>query len=164
MDLAAETHRDPSGRTLVEGIARVISLDGGQALLEPEVSSGCKGCVSAGLCGALGGTNTLTARRFLIDNDHGLQVGERIVVGVAETTLLRASWVAYAIPLLFMLVASVSADLSYGKDAVTALCAVGGLGLGMSVARFCAGRMAKRGELSPRFLRYAGPSDTCRSE
>jgi len=165
MTQAADYHLDPSGRTLVEGVARVVSLSDGHALLEPEVSSGCKGCVSAGLCGAFsGGAGSLAARRFTIVNDHGLNVGERVVVGVSETTLVRASWVAYAIPLLGMLAASVTADLWAKNDGLTALAAIAGLGLGLLVARFRAGRMAERGELMPRYLRHAAPAEQCHAE
>ncbi|HVI51464.1 MAG TPA: SoxR reducing system RseC family protein [Candidatus Sulfotelmatobacter sp.] len=162
---AAEHHRDPSGRTLVEGIARVVSLSEGFALLEPEVSSGCKGCVSAGLCGAMsGGKGSLAARRFTIVNDQGLLVGERVVVGVSETTLVRASWVAYAIPLFGMLSASVTADLWGKNDGLTALAAVAGLGVGLLVARSRAGRMAEKGELMPRYIRHAAPAEQCHTE
>lgn len=166
MTQAASYHRDPSGRTLVEGVARVVSLGQGQALLEPEVSSGCKGCVSAGLCGAMsGGTEgSLTKRRFTIVNDRDLKVGERVVVGISETTLVKASWVAYAIPLFSMLVASVTVDLWGKNDGLTALAAVAGLGLGMLAARVCAGRMTEKGELTPRYIRHASSADQCHPE
>jgi len=164
MTQTASYHRDPSGRTLVEGVARVVSLDSGFALLEPEVTSGCKGCVSAGLCGAMGGQGSLMARRFTIRNDYDLHVGERVVVGISEGNLMRASWVAYAIPLGFMLVTSVIVDLSWKNDAVTALAAVAGLGLGMLVARFSAGRMADKGDLMPRYIRHAAPAEACHAE
>lgn len=161
----ASGHLDPSGRTLVEGVARVVSLSDDQALMEPEVSSGCKGCVSAGLCGAMSGQGSLAARRFTIVNDRDLKVGERVVVGVSETTLVRASWVAYAIPLFSMLIASVAADQwGGGNDGLTALAAVAGLGLGLLVARVRAGRMAERGELTPRYIRHAGADEQCHSK
>lgn len=163
---AVSYHRDPSGRTLVEGVARVVSLDRGRALMEPEVSSGCKGCVSAGLCGAMSGgaEGSLAKRRFTIANDRELKVGERVVVGISETTLVKASWVAYAIPLLFMLIASVTADLWKKNDGITALAAVAGLGLGLLAAHFRAGRMAQRGELSPLYIRRAAPGESCHKE
>jgi len=163
---AAQYHRDPSGRTLVEGIARVVRLDAGHALMEPEVSSGCKGCVSAGLCGAMSGgkEGALAKRRFTINNDRDLHVGERVVVGISETTLMKASWVAYAIPLFSMLIASVTADLWGKNDGITALAAIAGLGLGLLLARFRAGAMADKGELTPRYIRHATDGESCHTE
>ncbi len=153
--------RDPAGRSLVEGRARVIALEEGQVLLEPIVSSGCKGCVSAGLCGAMAGSNSLAARRFRIPDGDGLKVGDRVVVGLGQTALLKASWLAYAIPLLLMLTASMAADRLWGRDGVTALCAVGGLGAGMVWSRWRAAAMSRRGELTPRYLGPAPDDDVC---
>jgi len=160
----SDLHLDPSGRTLVEGVAKVVEASGATVLLQPEVSSGCKGCVSAGLCGAMSGQSSLAARRFSIANEHGLQVGDKVVVGMAEASLLRASVTAYAIPLLAMLAASIAADLKFGKDWITALAAVGGLGIGMLVARYRAGKLKERGDLTPRFIRHAAPDENCHHE
>ncbi|MDE2117784.1 MAG: SoxR reducing system RseC family protein, partial [Betaproteobacteria bacterium] len=85
---------DFSAPTMVEGIAQVVAVEGNMVWLVPESGSSCGGCASASACGSKGiGTTAsrLEARRFQLVNDAGLRVGERVVVGIRENALLRAS-------------------------------------------------------------------------
>lgn len=147
----------PSGRGLVEGTARVVSVDGDTAWLEPEQTTSCGTCVSAKACGAKSGHSAgwLVARRFAVDNDYGLEVGDRVVIGISDQTLLRASMTAYGLPLLSLFAAGFVAKSMGGGDAVCAAAAIGGLLFGMVAARLRARRLSERGELAPRFLRRA---------
>lgn len=154
MENPEEPLADPRGRALVEGIARVVALEGGIAWLEPEQVSACGGCKSAGLCGATGGdSRRAIARRFPLVNDVGLRVGERIVIGTYEDTLLRASLVAYALPVVTMLGAAVAGQAMFGGDAGAVIGAALGLAVGLVLARLWAGQLSARGELTPRFVR-----------
>jgi len=150
---------------LVEGTARVVAVEGGVAWLEPEQTTSCGGCASAGLCGAKGiGTtaNLLERRRFPLANAPGLAVGERVVVGVSERALLKASGTAYALPLVTMLLAGGVAQWLAGSDAITMVTMVAALGLGLIAARLGARALGAHGQLAPRFLRRAGTDETCR--
>jgi sigma-E factor negative regulatory protein RseC len=149
---------------LVEGMARVVALDGGRVWLEPEPRSGCGTCASAGICGAKGiGTtaNRIEARRFPLHDHLGLTIGERVVVGVPENALLKATGAVYAIPLVAALSAGAVAQWAAGSDGVTLAAMVAGLALGMLVARLGASRLGTRGDLDPRLLRRAAPGETC---
>lgn len=162
---------DSPGHT-IEGIARVVRVDGRVAWLEPEQTTGCGHCASAAACGADGGPSAngasgigtvarrIEARRFMLDAD-GLREGERVVVGVDDRALLKGSLLAYALPLLLALVAGGIAQGAWGSDALTMLGMAGGLGLGLLAARLGAHRLAARGELAPRLLRRALPGETC---
>lgn len=147
---------DTDSRSVVEGIARVVSVDGAYAWLEPEQTGSCGGCSSAIACGTKSGYgNFLAARRFPLKNDFGLRVGERIIVGVTEGSLLRASFTAYALPLLAMLGAGIVTQNITGQDGPAALAALSGLGLGLLAARWLAKKLAARGELSLHYQRRA---------
>jgi sigma-E factor negative regulatory protein RseC len=149
---------------LVEGTARVVALDGDTVWLEPEPRSGCGTCASAGMCGAKGiGTaaNRIEARRFPLHDHLGLTVGERVVVGVPENALLKATGAVYAVPLAAALGAGAVAQWAAGSDGVTLAAMIAGLALGMLVARLGAGRLGTRGNLAPRLLRRAAPGETC---
>jgi len=156
----------------VEGIARVVRVEGDQAWLEPEQTTSCGHCASSASCGVSareeGGIGTVTsrlqARRFYLDNPSGiaaLHEGERVVVGVSERALLSAALTAYGLPLLFALVAGGMTQAAYGEDLTTMLGMAGGLALGLLAARLNARRLAARGDLAPRFLRRARPDETC---
>lgn len=153
-----------SGATLVEGIARVVVVDGAVAWLEPEQSPSCAGCASLG-CGAKGlGTlaSRLAARRFPLAGHPDLRVGERVVVGVRGDALLKAALTAYVLPLVAMLGVAVLAQSLAGHDGITLAASVVGLLLGLGIARRWASRLAARGVIAPRFLRRAGLDQSCR--
>jgi hypothetical protein len=79
---------------LVEGLARVVEIKGDVAWLEPEQTTTCGGCAASGACGAKDmGTvaSRVATRRFPLIDHPGLQVGERILVGVPGDPL-RWRW------------------------------------------------------------------------
>lgn len=156
--------RLPSAAHRVEGIARVVAVDGQTAWLEPEQTTSCGHCASAASCGAKGigsVASRIEKRRFPLANDDQLRVGERVVVGIGEQALVKASLTAYMIPLAVALIAGAVAESLYGSDPVSMLAMAGGLFAGLLLARISAGRLSARGELAPRFLRRARPGESC---
>lgn len=155
---------DFSAPAMVEGIAHVVAVEGSVAWLEPEQTTSCGSCASSSACGAKGiGTaaSRLEARRFSLDNQAGLAVGERVVVGIRENALVKASLTAYAIPLTTALLAGAMAQWAEGRDAITMAAMAGGLLLGLGLARLGARYLFARGELAPRFLRRADATIAC---
>ena len=149
--------------SLIEGVARVIAAEGDRVWLEPEQTNSCGGCVSASTCASKTGMGqkSLANKRFALVNDFHAMVGDRVVVGFSEYALLRASGIAYAVPLLTMLAAAVVANLAIGGDGPVALGAIGGLLGGLAFARRRAAGLTAKGELTPRFLRLASSGLDC---
>ena len=152
----------------VEGIARVVRVTDDQLWLEPEQTTSCGHCASSASCGVetqAAGIGTVTSRlqerRFVVDNPGGFREGDRLVVGVSEGSLLKASLTAYGLPLVCALTAGSIAQGMYSDDLTSMLGMAGGLVLGLLVARFNARRLGARGDLSPRILRRARPDETC---
>ncbi|MDR2195043.1 MAG: SoxR reducing system RseC family protein [Gallionellaceae bacterium] len=162
------TTTDYAAPGLTEGIAQVVALDGRGIWLVPEQTGSCGSCAASSMCSAKGiGTvaNRLEARRFRLDeNPAELIVGERVVIGVRENALVRASLTAYAIPLVTLLLAGALAQWRYGSDLVTMAAAVGGLLFGLAVARIGADKLLARGDLLPQYIRRARPGETCNSK
>jgi sigma-E factor negative regulatory protein RseC len=157
-------------RHSVEGIARVVRVTDDQLWLEPEQTTSCGHCASSASCGIdsreAAGIGTVTSRlqerRFVVDNPGaGYREGDRLVVGVSEGSLLKASLTAYGLPLLFALTAGSITQGLYGEDLTTMLGMAGGLLLGFVAARFNAQRLAAKGDLVPCILRRARPDETC---
>lgn len=164
MTHSADNTTDYSAPALVEGIAHVVAVEGDKVWLEPEQTGTCGGCASSGSCGAKGiGTtaNRLEARRFMIANPANLVVGERIVIGIRENTLIKASLVAYAIPLATLFGFGIVAQSLDGRDGITMLAMLGGFVSGLILMRMSASRMSQRGDLAPRYVRRAHPGETC---
>ena len=148
----------------VEGIARVVRIEGAVAWLEPEQTKACGGCAAASAClPADTGTiaERLATRRFAIENSGKLAIGERVMVGVNDGALLRAALTAYALPLAAMLTAGGLAEAAFGSDLVSIAAMLAGLGFGLVAAHLAARRLAARGDLTPLFLRRANPGETC---
>lgn len=166
MGEAIDSTIDFSAPTMVEGIAQVVKIEGKTAWLVPEQGSSCGSCASASACGAKGiGTmaSRLEVRRFQLVNDIGLRVGERVVVGIRENALLKASITAYVIPLATLLLAGSLAQWMFGSELITMAAMVVGLVAGLLFSRVAAGRLHSRGDLAPLFLRRARPGETCNS-
>lgn len=157
---------DFSAPTLIEGFAQVVAVEGQTAWLVPEQTSSCGGCASASACGSKGiGTlsSRLEARRFQLNNDANLRVGERVVVGIRENALVRASITAYFIPLAALLLSGALAQWIAGSDFITMAAMISGLVLGLWLARVRAEQMMLKGELAPRFIRRASMNESCNS-
>lgn len=157
---------DSTTPVMVEGMAWVVAVEGSTVWLEPEQTTSCGSCSASNACGAKGiGTvaSRLQARRFPLANPAQLAVGERVVIGVKETALVKASMTAYGIPLIFMLVAGALAQWLDGRDGATLLGMLGGLAVGVLLSRWQARHLSARGELAPQFLRRALPGETCSS-
>lgn len=77
----------------------------------------------------------LEERRFPLLNHEHLRVGDRVVVGVRENALVKASLLAYALPLLTLLVAGGVAQGMAGSDVITMLAMTLGLAIGVVAAR-----------------------------
>lgn len=81
----------------------------------------------AGGCGSCGGQGCSTRRlaelfqrkprHFLVDCDLSLSPGDRIVVGIADGSVLRGSFRAYGVPLLLMLLGALLAQIVQPGDA-----------------------------------------------
>ena len=113
IDNPADNTTDFTAPPMNEGIAHVVALDGNTVWLVPEQTGSCGGCAASGSCGAKGiGTiaNRLEARRFQMNNDANLVLGERVVVGIRHNALIKASITAYAIPLGTLLLAGALAQ------------------------------------------------------
>lgn len=147
--------QDDTGRGMVEGFARVVALEGDIAWLEIEPSSACGSCGARAGCGVPRRLKGRSVQRFALPNDFEGRLGERIVVGIPQKALLRASAIAYLLPLIAMIGAAVLAGwLGYG-DGGAALAALGGLAGGFVLAHSRARQLSDEGALAPVYLRPA---------
>jgi len=90
---------------MIEQIATVVAVEGGAAWVETERQGACGACAMNKGCGA-----GLFARAFGFDSPKlkvtpadDVEVGDRVVIGIDERALVRGSFAAYMMPILFML-------------------------------------------------------------
>jgi sigma-E factor negative regulatory protein RseC len=92
--------------------ATVVRVDGDIVWVRCEAQQGCRRCAEGrgcggGLLGKLLGDRLRTVRAAR--GEFRLTAGDTVVIGLAETALVRASVAMYLIPLLTMLAAAVIA-------------------------------------------------------
>lgn len=118
---------------MIEETGQVVAIDGEFVWVQTQPRSSCSACHVGADCG----TSVLArwfgqrTNRIRVRNGLDLQIGQGAVIGIHETALLKASVVAYFVPLLAMVAAAVVASLAGVGDGAVALWSVTGLGLGL---------------------------------
>lgn len=139
-----------------ERVAEVVRVADGRAWLRSLTVSECGACGARRACGSGALANWLRSRGrddyLSVDNYLGAGPGDRVLIGVADTALVRAAARAYLVPLLWMLGGASVAAAAGSSDAVAVAAAALGLVVGL-----VAGQQHRRGgrnrSLEPRLLR-----------
>lgn len=153
------TLREPDA-ALIEGLARVVGVEGDQVWLAAEKAAACGSCATRGVCGT--GSNKPSAGwrvpRILAGNQGSLALGDTVHIGLDRQALTRASFAAYALPLVTMLVAA--STQQGASDAMAMAAALLGLIVGAAVAKVLVRRW--KDALTPVVLgRATNPGSSC---
>lgn len=141
---------------MIEQEASVLAVADGSALVEVPRQSSCSSCGHGGSCGTatiakLFGNGNATRLRII---DHlGLAAGERVIIGIRNPVLVRASLAAYLLPLLALLGAAGAAEAAGLGDVAGAATGVVGLLAGIWLAGLITGGTGARARFRPVLLR-----------
>jgi sigma-E factor negative regulatory protein RseC len=145
---------------MIEETARVVAVENGQLLLEAQTRTACNACAAKQGCG----TSVLSKwvgrkfTRFQAPNTVNAQVGDEVVVGLAEEAMLKGSVLVYLLPLLAMIGFALLADslIATGmasRDLMVMAAAVAGFAVTLIFARRLLSSGSFRRKLSPVVLR-----------
>lgn len=140
-----------------EGVVVSLGTDG--AYVETARASSCGTCSSQQSCGtsSLGQLLGSQAKPFHVLNPIGAAVGERVVVGLEESALLRSSLISYALPLMLLMagamLGSQMAPVNTAKDLYSVVGAGVGLALGFAALKWVAARTGGQQQFQPVILR-----------
>ena len=119
---------------MIEESAQVISTEGDFVWVETQRKSTCGGCTANQACGTSVLEKVLGRRRTRVRalSREAVRVGERVVIGIEESALIRGSLAVYAAPLAALLAGAVVGDLlsrhwSISGEALTLVGGIGGL-------------------------------------
>lgn len=141
---------------MIEECGRVVAVEPDYAWIETTARSGCGRCEESGGCGQ----NSI----FRMLGDHGRQlrvptgnlrvdIGDAAVVGVPGGALVKASLLAYLVPLLALLAgASIGHHLSSGYDPAAVFGGLFGMAAGLGLCRVLSSRIAGRSGITPVLL------------
>jgi len=145
---------------MIEERARVVAIEDDQLLLEAETRAACNACAARQGCG----TSVLSKwvgrkfTRFQAQNTINAQVGDEVVVGLAEEAMLKGSVVVYLLPLLAMIGFALLADSlisadSGSRDLLVLISAVAGFALMLVISRLFLSTGSNKSKLTPVVLR-----------
>jgi sigma-E factor negative regulatory protein RseC len=102
---------------MIEEIVKVVSVEDGDVWVETRRQSACSACAAKKGCGTATLAKVMGNRRSRVRvlSDQPLQVGDRVVIGIAEQALVRGSLAVYAVPLVLLLTGAVVGELGAGR-------------------------------------------------
>ncbi len=126
---------------MIEEQAQVIEIQGNQLILQAQTQSTCGSCAVNKSCGTSVLAKVVGRKftQFQAENNIGAEVGDTVVVGIAEDALLKGSLAIYILPIIGMLVFALIADYLLAemaaRDLYIAASGVAGLVFGSLLAR-----------------------------
>lgn len=141
---------------MLEETGTVVRAEAGELWVETQPRSACSQCSSGG-CGTAVVSKLFGARpnRIRVSDSLGAGVGDRVVIGIPDSLLVRAALWAYLAPLLAMLAAAAVAEALGVGDAPQMLSALAGLALGLVLVRRVTRWPGAGQRFRPRLLRLA---------
>jgi sigma-E factor negative regulatory protein RseC len=140
---------------MLEETARVIEVKDGLLLAETEFRSSCSHCASGDSC-----TTSVVAKlfgnrrnRLVMENSLQAKPGDQVLIGIPDALLVRASLMAYLLPLVTMLGVTVLGDALGVEDFFLSLLALMGLAAGFYMVRWATRRAPSQQRYKPRLLR-----------
>lgn len=139
--------------------ATVVAWQGGMATLRTESKVSCHGCSVRKGCGGtpLNKSGPREAHVVQIVSAQPLQPGQRVELGIQESSLLSSALLVYMVPLVGLLLGAGLCQAEWHSDlaaAAGALC--GGLG-GFCVTQWISARLGTRDTFQPVILNVALP-------
>ncbi len=94
---------------MIEEQAVVVSCEEGYAEVETQRKSACGDCSASGACGTAAVAQMFGKRKSLlrVANPIDAQPGDRVVLGVEDSVVMRASFVSYMLPVFSLITTAV---------------------------------------------------------
>lgn len=121
---------------LLEEIGRVVALEAGRVRVETVRVSSCQSCEAKSTCGQGAIAKVVGQKSCIISalNSLSLEVGDEVVLGLQESTLLKSALLVYLLPLVLMIASAGAFQWLYGEnDLVSAFGGFMGLLVGFGI-------------------------------
>lgn len=134
--------------------ATVVSWQAGVAILSTDAKTTCSRCSARQGCGSqlLNKLGQKNADLLTITSIEPLQPGQKIELGIPESSLLGSALLVYMTPLFFLFTVAGLAQHWLQTDLAAACGALLGGILGFLIARLLATHLAKRPQMQPIIL------------
>lgn len=151
---------------MIKEWATVVSWHKGEALLSCDVKASCSSCASRAGCGSriLNKLGPQTNHTLSVACDTPLVAGQKVELGIAESSLIGSALLVYMSPLVGLFLVSSLFQALFGTN-LAAICGalLGGVG-GFLIARGFSLKLSRRQTWQPIILSVALPPDALRVE
>ena len=150
---------------MIKEWATVIDWDNGMAQVSCDVKTSCNSCSSRAGCGTrvLNKLGPQTSHTISVPSEQPLVAGQKVELGITESSLLGSAMLVYMSPLLGLFVVATLFQVLFGSD-IAALCGaiLGGVG-GFLISKGLSPRLAARETWQPVILSVGLPPDLIRT-
>ncbi len=120
----------------------------------------CESCASRGSCHTLGGGGGKEVEVAVVDLP-GTRVGDRVVLKMDTSPLLKATFLIYLVPILLLLCGAVagqflSSAAEVDSSTASAVLGFGALALGLFLVKTVGRRLSQKSAYRPRIVRVIG--------
>lgn len=159
-DLPEDVMQNSNDDGMVRGTVRVVAINHQRAWVEAESEAACGGCAVAKGCGTKAISGYFSKRNIPIEiaNDFNGSVGDRIEVGLRNSTILKVSAVIYLLPLVGLMTGAITAELLQAGDSLVMILGILGLGCGFYAAKSLYVSQRFANAVTPVFLRKLEPA------
>ncbi|NVK73476.1 sigma E positive regulator RseC/MucC [Marinomonas sp. CT5] len=146
---------------MIEEIGRVLSTEEGFAEVETIRTSSCTSCRARHGCGhhAIAQVSSSNRMRMRAIDPLSVEIGQNVVVGIPEDTLLQASIWMYMIPLLGLVGGAVIPSLWGGGSGIAVIFSIIGFAAGLLLARSKSNQEMNNLDYYPKILRIESLHD-----
>ena len=143
---------------MVKTIAQIVEVSEGGVRFAAERQSACSSCASAKNCGVSSLSKIFSNQSLTFDTPSlpNAKQGDWYVIGIEQSTILKAASIIYLIPLVMMIGAAVLGLMAGASDGGVALASLAGLILGLVAARYLARSSRTLSQTTPTIL---GPAE-----
>ena len=150
---------------MIKEWATVIAWDNGMAQVSCDVKTSCNSCSSRAGCGTRvqNKLGPQTSHTITVPCAEPLVVGQKVELGITESSLLGSAMLVYMSPLLGLFVVATLFQVLFGSDIAALSGAIlGGVG-GFLIAKGLSPRLAARETWQPIILSVGLPPDLIRT-
>ncbi|WOA52727.1 SoxR-reducing system protein RseC [Dickeya solani] len=151
---------------MIKEWATVVSWQAGTAVLLCEQRSGCQSCQSRSSCGTgvlnqIGGAAT---HRLTVPYSQPLLPGQRVEIGLAESSLLRSAMLVYLLPLLGLMLGAALMQYWLGSEPATVAGAFAGVAVSFAAVKRLSAKIGNNQRYQPVILQVSLPENLLRTD
>ena len=133
----------------------VTKTDSSAAWVKTVKSSACEGCSARGSCHSLGSSDAMEVKAI---NEVGAKVGDRIVLSLETSSLLKASFLLYVFPILLLIIGAligqeIAPYIDFNPSGFSAIMGFSFFFAAVLIIKAKANKMAGKNEYRPKVIK-----------